>query len=661
MTGRRLAAALALAAGVTGMGAGPVHAVETGPVGRVVEISVQDNTLHLVFQADGLTDDVEIDPASVVVQVDGETVSATAQPVADDSRAVARTAVLAIDNSRSMRGDRLTAAKAAATRFLEELPADVAVGLVTFGDAATVAVETTADRERVQSAIDALGLNEAVGTALFDGAALASDSTGDDGARSVLLLTDGDEDGSSELTLEAAVAHATDDGVTVDAVYIGEGPVQPPELQELISGSGGQVVSTETVDLGTVFEQAAQAITRQLSVEATLPDGLAGSGNVVVSAQAGTTVLNDSVFASLTDPQPTGPPADYGPRALDTAGSDPSVLAQAVRSDATLPIALVAIFLSLVAIALVAVATLRRDDKQGRVRRRLSIYTLTGRTPTRHEKTTSTALGGSQVARSAVDLANRVVQRRDFEAGLALRLDAAGVPLRAAEWIIIHIGTAVGASLLALLISGAGILPTALGLVVGLGLPFAYLIVKESRRTSAFLAQLPDTLQLIAGSLSAGYSMPQAIDTVVREAGQPITGEFNRALVEARLGVPIEDALEGVAERMRSKDFGWVVMAIRIQREVGGNLAELLTTVSATLRERDRLRRQVKVLSAEGRLSAWILGLLPPVFSLYLLLTQPSYLEPLVTEALGLLLLGLGVTLLAVGAIWMSKVIKVEV
>ena len=118
--------------------------------------------------------------------------------------------------------------------------------------------------------------------------------------------------------------------------------------------------------------------------------------------------------------------------------------------------------------------------------------------------------------------------------------------------------------------------------------------------------------------------MPQAMDTVVREGQQPITGEFNRALVEARLGVPIEDAMDGVAERMKSKDFAWVVMAIRIQREVGGNLAELLTTVAATLRERERLRRQVQVLSAEGRLSAWILGLLPPVFALYLVLVRPE-------------------------------------
>ena len=130
--------------------------------------------------------------------------------------------------------------------------------------------------------------------------------------------------------------------------------------------------------------------------------------------------------------------------------------------------------------------------------------------------------------------------------------------------------------LVLLLVSGGKILWTVVGLAAVLGLPSLYLGVKESRRTAAFLAQLPDTLQLLAGSLSAGYSLPQAVDTVVREGHDPIAGEFNRALVEARLGVPIEDALEGVADRMGSKDFAWVVMAIRIQREVGGNLAELL-------------------------------------------------------------------------------------
>ena len=155
--------------------------------------------------------------------------------------------------------------------------------------------------------------------------------------------------------------------------------------------------------------------------------------------------------------------------------------------------------------------------------------------------------------------------------------------------------------------------------------------------------------------------MPQAVDTVVREGQQPMSGELNRALIETRLGVPMEDALEGVAARMHSEDFAWVVMAIRIQREVGGNLAEVLTTVAATLRERERLRRQVQVLSAEGRLSAWILGLLPIVFAVYLVLVRPEYICLLVTEPLGWVMIIVGVILLIAGVLWLRKAIKVEV
>jgi tight adherence protein B len=161
--------------------------------------------------------------------------------------------------------------------------------------------------------------------------------------------------------------------------------------------------------------------------------------------------------------------------------------------------------------------------------------------------------------------------------------------------------------------------------------------------------------------MQAGYSLPQALDTVVREGQPPMSVEFNRALVETRLGMPTEDALEGIGRRMSSQDFSWVVMAVRIQRDVGGNLAELLLTVAETLRERERLRRQVKVLSAEGRLSGWILGSLPVLFFAYLTVTNPAYLGPLWSTPLGIGMMILAAVLLSVGAFWLTRVIKVEV
>jgi tight adherence protein B len=199
------------------------------------------------------------------------------------------------------------------------------------------------------------------------------------------------------------------------------------------------------------------------------------------------------------------------------------------------------------------------------------------------------------------------------------------------------------------------------GLLVGIGAPWFYLGWERNRRIKAFNAQMADTLQLMAGSLSAGLSLAQACDTVVREGTEPIAHEFRRALVETRLGVDIEDALWGISDRMGSRDFEWIVMAIRIQREVGGNLAELLNKVAETIREREYLERQVLTLSAEGRLSVWILGGLPPALLSYLMIANPTYLHPLYTERVGWVLLFVMAVLECVGIFWMKKLVKVDV
>ena len=345
-----------------------------------------------------------------------------------------------------------------------------------------------------------------------------------------------------------------------------------------------------------------------------------------------------------------------------TAASVPVLSAAQPLSQSVLYGALGALFVALVLVVAFAVGAATKSNRPGeQMRRRLSIYTLTGRKPKKSDETTTTALGDSAVARSAVEFADRVVQSRDLEAVLSRKLDAAAIPLKSSEWLLVHVGVTIGLALALFLVSGGAVLPTLLGLVVGGVAPVLYLAVKKSRREKAFMAAMPDTLQLLAGSLQAGYSLPQALDTVVREGQEPVITEFNRALVESRLGVPIEDALDSIAARMESKDFLWVVMAIRIQREVGGNLAEVLTTVSATLRERERLRRQVQTLSAEGRLSAWILGALPPLFTIYLIFVRPEYLKVLYTDPLGIAFIIAGLLMLAVGAFWMSKVVKVEV
>jgi tight adherence protein B len=262
-------------------------------------------------------------------------------------------------------------------------------------------------------------------------------------------------------------------------------------------------------------------------------------------------------------------------------------------------------------------------------------------------------------AKSAAD--NVLKHNVSLEMKIQERLEGAGAKLRPGEWLLLHTVIFLGVTALGLLIGNLNLIVGLIFAIAGAVLPWFFLGFKRKRRKKRFERSLPDTLQLMSGSLAAGLSLAQSVDTIVREGSEPITTEFKRVLVETRLGLSLEDSLQGVAERFKSKDFEWVVMAINIQRQVGGNLAELLTTVAATMREREYLRRQVSALSAEGKLSAYILGGLPPGFLGYLLLANRTYVMVLFTRPLGILMLVGAAVILSIGIFAMNKIVKVEV
>jgi len=257
--------------------------------------------------------------------------------------------------------------------------------------------------------------------------------------------------------------------------------------------------------------------------------------------------------------------------------------------------------------------------------------------------------------------ANVLKRNASLESKIAQRLDASGSNWRPSEWLLFHAGIFVAVSIVGLLIGGGNLIIGLIFMAIGALGPWMYLGFRRKRRKKKFEAALPDTLQLMSGSLAAGLSLAQSVDTIVREGTEPIAGEFRKVLIETRLGLSLETALQGVADRFQSKDFDWVVMAINIQRQVGGNLAELLNTVAATMREREYVRRQVAALAAEGKLSAMVLGGLPPAFLLYLVLANHDYVMVLFTRPLGILMLVAGATILSVGVFWMSRIVKVEV
>ncbi|PNH81146.1 type II secretion system F family protein [Arthrobacter sp. AFG20] len=249
-----------------------------------------------------------------------------------------------------------------------------------------------------------------------------------------------------------------------------------------------------------------------------------------------------------------------------------------------------------------------------------------------------------------------LLKRRNYTASMAGALEQAGLSVKAAEFVVLALaGTAVFAGSALIL---AGPLPALAALVIGpFGVRFALRFL-ASRRRGKFAAQLDETVQLLAGGLRAGHSLLRAIDAAAGEAEAPTSEEFSRVINQTRLGRDLGEALDEAATRMRSEDFEWIAQAIAIHREVGGNLADVLDQVGHTIRERNQIRGQVKALSAEGRISALVLGFLPLAITGALMVMSPGYMDPMVESPIGLVMIGVSLVLLVIGGLWLRKVVS---
>jgi tight adherence protein B len=268
---------------------------------------------------------------------------------------------------------------------------------------------------------------------------------------------------------------------------------------------------------------------------------------------------------------------------------------------------------------------------------------------------TSALAGAGAAAGAAVE---KVLVKRGRLAEGAAALDRAGMTMRLPDFVLtVGIVTVVLGAVGALL---GGIL---LGLVLAAAVPFGAKLLlrfRASRRQAAFADQLDDSLQLMAGSLRAGHSLLRAVDSVASEADAPTSEEFARIVNETRVGRDLSDALDEVAERMGSEDFTWVAQAIAIHREVGGNLAEVLDAVGHTIRERNAIRRQVKALSAEGKLSAIVLMALPFGVTFFISMTNPAYIAKFTESLAGYAMLGTAALMLLVGGLWLKSTVKIK-
>jgi tight adherence protein B len=270
------------------------------------------------------------------------------------------------------------------------------------------------------------------------------------------------------------------------------------------------------------------------------------------------------------------------------------------------------------------------------------------------------ALAASPALRRAVEVTANLANRKGALGSVERSLRAADVPVRPAELILAHAVGSVLVPVVAFVVTRSVPHTAFAALLAMAGPPFALRFV-TSRRRKRFNAQLPDALTSLSGALRAGRSIGQAMEALSREMGDPMGRELRKIVAEVRLGRTLHDTLSDAADRIGSEDFRWAVLAMQIQAEVGGNLAELLDQVAATMRERSRMKGEVKALTAEGRASAMMLVVMVPALGGVMSMMNREYMEPLFTTSTGRILLGVCVVMIGGGYLWMNSMVKIDV
>jgi tight adherence protein B len=561
------------------------------------------------------------------VTEDGHLVDYTVQRVPTSNLEI----MLVVDTSGSMVGAPIEAARAAADEFLTVLPADTRVGVVAFGSQPSLIAGPTTDRALLSSGVAQLTASGE--TALYDAVSFAtSQFTADASDRAIVLLSDGG-DTASTTTLDQAAAG----GVRTDVIELVTGESNSAVLGQLAAAGGGSVSSvTDPAALAGLYRSAAASLANQYRVG--YKSSSHGAVPLTVRVATGAGVLEATTDVDL--------PAAAAPAAPTSSSSGRAARADGARPEPeqiALIVGAAGIFLALVLLSLVGLSVDRRNRK---ARAQLGV-----------ERSLVSGPGITHMADRMTAAADGYLERHNRRRTLAAALEAAAISLRPGEFIVL-VGIATMVAGLAGLALGGPLFGIVLVALVPLTARFVVGHLAERRREK-FAEQLPDTLQLLTSTLRSGYALLQALDSVAQESAEPARTEFRRALLEIRVGRDLSAALRALSDRMRNADFAWVVGAIEINREVGGDLAAVLESTADTIRERQRVYRQMRALTAEGRLSGYILTALPVVVALAMKFINPAAFAQL-TSGIGLLMSAGGCVLLLVGWFWMKMLNRIE-
>jgi tight adherence protein B len=549
--------------------------------------------------------------------------------------------VLVVDNS-STSATRLERVKAAAQRYVAGMQPGERIAVVSSGGVAGIEVAFTSDPAIISEGITKLVASG--GASSYEGVITAARLLGEQGVplRNIVLIA-ASADAGAKRSGSVARAEAIDNDAAVSVSALTSDDFlagQVGAYQQLATETGGRFVTTGDPDqFSTVTTSLAEGLRSLYRIGIETTQAGAG-GNVIVDLGSGPMTAG-FVPSTLT--------VGDGLRNTVVATESGFRLLQGGKG------LVIAIVLGALAagFAAFALGSLLVKDP-GALHSVLQPYAEVEAGPE------GSALSKNAIFQRAVELTGSIAERQGVLVKAERMLEQANLPLRAAESLTFYSGIVLGSVVLGFLWQRSLLGALVLG-AMGALIPPVVLGQKAKRRKKKFMLQLPDTLSLLAGTLKAGYSFMQGVEAVSHEVEEPMGSELRRVVTEAQLGRPLDEALDASAERMESPDFAWAVMAVRIQREVGGNLSELLMTVADTMTARQRLRGEVAALTAEGRISAIVLGILPVGLGAILFALNPTYMNGLLTDTLGRILLGVACVSALIGFAWMKKIINIDI
>jgi tight adherence protein B len=550
----------------------------------------------------------------------------------------AKSVVLAIDRSQSMRGAPLARAVAAARAFLASKPASDRLAVASFATKPLMLTEFSNQRGDSDGALRGIKVDAVQGTTLFDMLVQASSRLATEPleARVIIVVTDGNETRSAA-NLEAAISAARRARTAIYVVAIESPKFNPAPLRALASDTGGAYHGTaSSATLAAEYEAIASELRRTWRLE------------YATAARPGeTATLQASWNSQKSSSAKLVLPASLGPGADEPKPSHllPEVFYKTVLG--TQMMAIVSFFIVLIGASL-ALTTV----KGARLKKRLAPHIVTSQEvrKKKEKERLAAAAGLFRVTENAFE-------NWKFWKRLERLVERSDLPLRTVELVYLIAGLGLVAATLASLAAQSTLITLAALGAAGFA-PIGYVWFKAVRRLKAFENQLPDVLITLAAALKAGHSFKQGLQTIVDEGNPPASKEFHRVLAEARLGRPIELGLADMAERLGSKNFDFVITAVKIQQQVGGSLAGLIDMVADTVRQRQQFIRKVKGLTAMGRAGAYTLVALPFFIAIAITVINPTYMQPLYHTSTGHMLIYIGLGMMAFGSVILKKIVS---